>query len=267
MGQTQGSWYSPDVALDGPRVYLNVYDLDKHWLNMNSVLGDALQIGGAFHVGVEVWGTEWSFGADGVVYSPARHHEVHVYRQSLPLGNTRLDKEHVSDIVNDMAGGDWTGGTYDILCRNCCTFARELCYRLLQGRDRIPGWVDRLGNGLAGVLGPVGMSGYVAPAPPRAHSFNHVRQDSTASQFSVCSSVQEVETPPVTPRGLHHTQPVHHYPHPLMTSQSFGHLPVHHESRLLAAPPHKAITPFGMSTVWHPPPIATGVRRFVSAVY
>eukprot|EP00746_Dinoflagellata_sp_MGD_P094067 gnl/MRDRNA2_/MRDRNA2_37266_c0_seq2.p1 gnl/MRDRNA2_/MRDRNA2_37266_c0~~gnl/MRDRNA2_/MRDRNA2_37266_c0_seq2.p1 ORF type:complete len:248 (+),score=34.20 gnl/MRDRNA2_/MRDRNA2_37266_c0_seq2:1-744(+) len=247
---------------------------------MNGVLCDALKIGGAFHVGVEVFGVEWSFGHDGVVYSSARRHDVHVYRQSIPLGNTRLDPEDVDGIVGDMASGAWRGETYDILCRNCCTFARELCFRLLQGRDRIPGWIDRLGNGLAGVLGPVGMTGTVAPAPPRTKSFYHVRQDSDdfhQTQISICEGEEseaqqtgEKTSDTFTGHSLRQTQSFHHYP--LMTSQSFGRLPVHQEVR--AESSSVLIPSMSFSLHTYPahvcragPPITTGVVRRVSAVY
>lgn len=246
---------------------LNVYDLDKNWQNMNGLFCDALHLGGAFHVGVEVFGKEWSFGSDGVVYGRSRDHDVHVYRQSIPLGYTRHDKRAVMAIIDDMAERTWRGETYDILGRNCCTFARELCYQIL-GSDKIPAWIDRLGNGLAGVLGPVGITATVAPAVPRARTFDHIRQESVVSVRSEVSEYGEYEESSdndemVTGRQLRRTQPIRSYP--FVTSQSFSHpscsFPISTTRPFSSYPTSYPVHRTG------PPPISHGVRRFVSAVY
>lgn len=256
--------YIPEVSSDGPLVVLNVYDLDKNWLNMNGLLCDALQLGGAFHVGVEVFGNEWSFGTDGVVYSPARHNDVHVYRQSVPLGHTRHSSEKIVAIIDDMAAGTWRGETYDILFRNCCTFARELCCNIL-GRDKIPGWVDRLGNGLAEVFGPAGMTGAATPGLLKARSFAHVRQESTTSETEDFDSSVHVDSSR-TGNELHNTQPI---PRTLMSSHSFS-LPSRSFPTMSTA--SRSSYPASYPTngrVCRPshPSIAHGVRRFVTAAY
>jgi len=268
MGQTQGGYiYAPGVSSNGPLVVLNVYDLDKNWLKMNGLLCDALQLGGAFHVGVEIFGNEWSFGTEGVGYSHARHHDVHVYRQSIPLGYTKYNAEKVTEIIDDMASsGGWRGETYDILFKNCCSFAREFCCNML-GRDKIPGWVDRLGNGLAEVFGPAGMTGASTPGLlglPRARTFAHVRQESTTSQVS--EAEDEYAEPSGAKSQLHHTQPIHRT---LLSSHSFA-LPSHSLQKTSAASRYShPISYPTSSTVCQPSPLAfaPGVRRFVSAVY
>ena len=53
-------------AMQGAEVFLHVYDLGDGWLTANSVSSDLLNLGGAFHVGVEVYMTEFYFGSEGV---------------------------------------------------------------------------------------------------------------------------------------------------------------------------------------------------------
>jgi hypothetical protein len=275
MGQTQGHWYSPELTMDSPLVVLNVYDLDANWLNMNGLLCDALQLGGAFHVGVEVFGQEWSFGTVGVCPGAPRHHDVHIYRQSITLGRTKCERETVDEILADMATGAWRGETYDILFKNCCAFAREFCYNIL-GRDKIPGWIDRLGNGLAEVFGPVGMTGASTPFPLNARAFGHQRQDSSTSQCSVDSEyaasefddsssfhhqgfnqLQRCNTQPTIQSytNLVHSQSFSHQgPNPLTRTSSYSSFPTSYQAAANVCRPG-------------PPAFAPGVRRFTSAVY
>lgn len=271
-----------------PLVVLNVYDLNEHWLNMNGVLCDALNLGGAFHVGVEVFGREWSFGVSGVICTPARRHDVHVYRESIPLGYTRYSRQAVTSILKNMGNASWSGDSYDILNRNCCTFARELCCKIL-GRDKIPRWIDRLGNGLAEVFGPTqgaGTPGQLLRHKSLGHlnqrsdvaQHTHVRQYSTTSNCSVDSVASEYagsEYSQYQPQNqqpvdddddesddeqkVHSTRPIQSYS--LVSRQSFprqypvvGHLSPSYSS-------------FGTVCRSGPPPMAHGVRRFVSAVF
>lgn len=132
-------------------MFLNIYDVsqDATVQYLNKVLAhmaSPLKLGGVFHAGVEVNGLEWSFGGDvrdettGVRSTRPKCHGEHHFRQSLQLGRARVPAEGIPAIINDMLT-EWAGADYNLLHRNCCHFADELCQRL--GVGRIPGWVHR----------------------------------------------------------------------------------------------------------------------------
>lgn len=125
----------------GQEVCLNIYDLSADLSLANTVAMDVLQVGGAFHAGVEVNGREWSFGLDGVSEETPRWHEYHVYRETIHMGRTTLAPKDVVLVIGEMMAL-WRGATYDLFRRNCCNFCNELCCRL--GVGPIPGWVHRL---------------------------------------------------------------------------------------------------------------------------
>merc|ERR1740138_898034 len=122
-------------------VWLSVYDLNEDWLQTNKLFVDILRIGGAFHTAVEVYGQEWSYGQDGVSQIQPRSHEVHIFRQSIFMGMTRLSSEEVSKIMETELASRWCGSDYDLLRKNCCTFANMICRRLVS--KPIPAWVNR----------------------------------------------------------------------------------------------------------------------------
>lgn len=125
----------------GPCVVLNVYDLGEDWIEANDMFSEFLQIGGAFHTGVEVYGYEWTFGCEGVSCGQPRSHDVHVYRQSVVIGVTRFQPAEVIRIIREEMLPIFDGNDYHLLRKNCCSFANQFCQRIVgQG---IPAWVDR----------------------------------------------------------------------------------------------------------------------------
>eukprot|EP00949_MAST-11_sp_MAST-11-sp1_P003983 g3983.t1 len=109
--------------------------------------------GGAFHCGVEVYGKEWAFGRAGI-YSTMPLQEVmgHRLRESVPMPvNAQaapsqcslLDPTEV-DTLADMMKKVYPAGSYDLLNRNCCSFANEFCQKL--GVGPIPAWCNRAAN-------------------------------------------------------------------------------------------------------------------------
>jgi len=122
-------------------VFLNVYDLNEDWLQTNNLFRDVLKIGGAFHTGIQVHEHEWSYGQHGVSSTEPRMHQTHIYRQSILMGTTRKSASEVLELIKRHIIPRWQGSDYDLLRRNCCTFADFLCMRLV--RKRIPGWVSR----------------------------------------------------------------------------------------------------------------------------
>jgi hypothetical protein len=133
-----------DADLEPTSVLLHVYDVRSGLLqDANDVLAfsmDKAAVGGAFHAGVEVFGSEWSYGTLGVRCDPPRTITGHVYRCSLLLGETDLSEEEVAEQLCEIVQ-EWSAHEYEFLGHNCCTFARELVERLQVGP--LPPWVDR----------------------------------------------------------------------------------------------------------------------------
>eukprot|EP00930_Biecheleria_cincta_P098728 TRINITY_DN9037_c0_g2_i1.p1 TRINITY_DN9037_c0_g2~~TRINITY_DN9037_c0_g2_i1.p1 ORF type:complete len:315 (+),score=50.67 TRINITY_DN9037_c0_g2_i1:59-1003(+) len=126
-------------VLSKQSVLLHVYDVRREIQVANRCL--APSIGGAFHVGVECFGIEWSYGVCGVCADPARTVTGHAYHCSIYLGRTALDPAAFSTAVLSMCER-WRGAEYQIIGHNCCNFADSFCARL--GVFSIPTWVSRL---------------------------------------------------------------------------------------------------------------------------
>lgn len=130
-------------------VTLHVYDL-AHSRALASVNSRAL---GAFHVAVEVYGYEWSYGWNdegetGVFACEPKQCEMHTYRESLSMGATSMSREQVNSLL-DILEPSWMGEDYHMTVRNCCHFSREFCIGL--GVGEIPRWLYRLADAGAAV--------------------------------------------------------------------------------------------------------------------
>jgi hypothetical protein len=140
---------SDTTAVIGPdTVLLNVYDLES-FRGANKVLAFAIDesaLGGAFHAGVEIFGGEWSYGSSGVKCEQPRAADGHIYRCTVALGNTALSPREVATILHELCQA-WRGHEYDLLSRNCCSFAAAFCGRL--GAGPMPPWVDRFARVLS----------------------------------------------------------------------------------------------------------------------
>jgi len=104
-------------------VTLHVYDLT--WFTK------FLQLP-VFHLGVEVHGREYSFGTAhcGIVAgAPGHNIRSARKRENVPLGYTLLSIPELQSIVKQL-GTEWPASSYDILRRNCVTFAVTLCRHL-----------------------------------------------------------------------------------------------------------------------------------------
>ncbi|KAF4690652.1 hypothetical protein FOZ60_017143 [Perkinsus olseni] len=164
-------------TLDSNAVFLNVYDLDEGVVRLNTFMS-RIGIGGAFHVGVSVFGKEYYYSgigppsaADDPDLDPERcllarptHHDVHVYRESAYLGSTALTERHVYELVRRL-GKFWTVGRYDLLRRNCCQFAEAFADGLGVGpipkefyvlSRRLAVAADSLGGAIGAVVDAVG---------------------------------------------------------------------------------------------------------------
>jgi len=169
---SRGGVGSPERAEDvsdddatGEPVELHLYDLNDTLAHMNSVSLDLLGIGGALHVGVEVLGNEWSFGMQGVSASKPRNNQYYVYRQTVSMGRTKLQRKEVISAILAMQS-EWAGNEYDIFCRNCGTFCNALCMRL--GVGAMPSWVTRLAETMGKLPAMRSLAGVISRAsgPP-----------------------------------------------------------------------------------------------------
>eukprot|EP00416_Gambierdiscus_australes_P045200 CAMPEP_0171108558 /NCGR_PEP_ID=MMETSP0766_2-20121228/69169_1 /TAXON_ID=439317 /ORGANISM="Gambierdiscus australes, Strain CAWD 149" /LENGTH=191 /DNA_ID=CAMNT_0011570117 /DNA_START=63 /DNA_END=638 /DNA_ORIENTATION=+ len=129
----------------GSDVVLHVYDVSD--TNVVSAANEVFQaIGtGLFHVGVEVYGWEWSYGfaaaGTGVFASLPRACKARRYRQPIPLGRTKLSLTEVQDLLRELQQ-EWLGGHYNLVRHNCIHFSEALCQRLSVTRP-LPKWIRR----------------------------------------------------------------------------------------------------------------------------
>lgn len=126
-------------------VILNVYDL----FNINEYVGP---LGlGIFHTGIQVYGSEYTYGGhsfahSGIFEMAPRSAEQELgdnfhYRESIHLGYTQFTRDEVIRIV-DQLGWQFTGNSYHLTANNCNHFSDTMS-RLLCGQH-IPGWINRL---------------------------------------------------------------------------------------------------------------------------
>eukprot|EP00397_Hematodinium_sp_SG-2012_P016857 GEMP01017210.1.p1 GENE.GEMP01017210.1~~GEMP01017210.1.p1 ORF type:complete len:389 (+),score=87.59 GEMP01017210.1:135-1301(+) len=142
----------------GLPVYIHVYDVSQEPAirKLNRFTANKfspLKFGGVFHAGVEVAELEWSYGASvietmpGIVCHEIKTHPQHRYRQTVFMGFTRLTAEEVADLIGELVEL-YPGWDYDLLRRNCCHFADDMCQRM--GVGQIPGWIYRFARVGAG---------------------------------------------------------------------------------------------------------------------
>eukprot|EP01111_Echinosteliopsis_oligospora_P018342 TRINITY_DN8347_c0_g1_i1.p1 TRINITY_DN8347_c0_g1~~TRINITY_DN8347_c0_g1_i1.p1 ORF type:complete len:255 (-),score=52.32 TRINITY_DN8347_c0_g1_i1:54-818(-) len=121
-------------------IHLNVYDLHPH-----NAYGYPLGLG-AFHTGIEIAGTEYSFG--GHDYSRTGVFEIHPktaygakFRETILLGEVTIPMEEILRRISDLSE-EFPGNKYHPLNRNCNTFSNELSLSLLN--KPIPSYINRL---------------------------------------------------------------------------------------------------------------------------
>jgi hypothetical protein len=137
---------------------------------------------GAYHCGIEINGIEYAYGANnsegstGVFSCIPKHSPGFEYRTTLDFGsrplikrswvrvnekgsNTSVYREVVHyidgrDVMKEMAK-EYLGPDYDLLRRNCCTFARDASLRLGIREDEIPSWFMNLADVAVMTLKPI----------------------------------------------------------------------------------------------------------------
>ncbi|GKY98513.1 hypothetical protein MPSEU_000808400 [Mayamaea pseudoterrestris] len=166
-------------------ILLHIYDLITTDTLMQLPFGCICEIGkcfkdlndglhlmgtGAYHVGVEVNGIEYAFGAcstpgrSGVFPCTPKRSPGYQYRTTVDFGERAVIrrsnvavlqhdqniefKDNVEyldgrEIIRNLAK-EYMGADYDILRKNCCTFARDVCFRFGIEQEEIPGWFSNL---------------------------------------------------------------------------------------------------------------------------
>jgi len=141
---------SPEWA----EVALSVYEL--HGTAAINVLTSAAGVGGAYHVAVEVYGLEWSFGgADlgtGVYMVHVGQSTLGNFLERVPLGRTSKTPEQVFAILDEFRR-TWRGSQYHLLARNCANFSVEFSKRLGVSIPPDAQWVNKLAEVGKGMFG------------------------------------------------------------------------------------------------------------------
>merc|ERR1712166_292261 len=81
---------------------------------------------GAYHLAIQLYGREWSFGGtqadvSGVYYAEPRGGEPHKFRKSLYIGSTSLSQSEVYTLLGQLMDL-WRGNEYSVLSKNCGDF-------------------------------------------------------------------------------------------------------------------------------------------------
>lgn len=115
-------------------------------LNANKVL---YYVGtGVYHVGIVVYGNEFSYGyfdnpvkpkATGVDCVFPGRHPMHQFQEFVDLGTTEASRSKVAEIVMELSGS-WLGNEYHYLSHNCVSFSQALAKAL--GVRPVPEWCE-----------------------------------------------------------------------------------------------------------------------------
>jgi len=145
------------VAMSLPaysEVALSVYEL--HGTSALNFVTSSAGIGGVYHVGVEVYGLEWSFGgADngtGVYMVHIGESSLGNFHSRIPLGKTKKTPEQVFNIL-DQFRRTWRGSQYHLFAKNCVHFSTALTQSL--GFNNQPEWINALAAAGAGLTGAI----------------------------------------------------------------------------------------------------------------
>jgi hypothetical protein len=147
----------PDFEVYIPSlVRINVYDLHSSMKSLNNFLEGSFA-GGLYHVGVEVYGTEFMYTScekhvqispnvrpphlhdfeegrssssnSGIVQHTPRAHKFHSFKRSIDMGQTAFPRRRVLELAKDL-GRNFQTETYHLIHKNCITFANEFTIAL-----------------------------------------------------------------------------------------------------------------------------------------
>lgn len=126
-------------------IILNVYDLSKTTGMLNDAILRKFQLG-MYHVGVEVYGTEYSFEhyarrTSGIhkCWPKSNKSLRYVYKESLHLGHAAICKRDLEELV-DQLQSVWLSDLYHFTHCNCLTFA-SVFSKAIGAQIDIPLWI------------------------------------------------------------------------------------------------------------------------------
>lgn len=144
-------------------VALSLYELTgTSGLNL---LTRGVGLGSAYHVGVEVYWLEWSFGwvewGSGVYMTHIGQSTLGYFDRRIPLGRTPLSPNEVIKVIESMRP-KYPGSGYHLLRRNCAHFSQDLVKRLKV--TEAPEWVNSLAGAGDAIVRSLGADGAEAAA-------------------------------------------------------------------------------------------------------
>eukprot|EP00930_Biecheleria_cincta_P010830 TRINITY_DN11317_c0_g1_i1.p1 TRINITY_DN11317_c0_g1~~TRINITY_DN11317_c0_g1_i1.p1 ORF type:complete len:543 (+),score=123.33 TRINITY_DN11317_c0_g1_i1:59-1630(+) len=133
------------VPAEWAEVALSIYELPGSSA-LNS-LTRAANLGGAYHVGVEAYWLEWSFGwceeGSGVYMVHPGQSSLGTFCERVPLGRTALSPKEMFVVLTRLRA-EFQGSDYDLLRKNCAhfsvAFVKQLCV------SDAPLWVNSLAD-------------------------------------------------------------------------------------------------------------------------
>ncbi|KAL3944408.1 MAG: hypothetical protein SGBAC_001532 [Bacillariaceae sp.] len=187
-----GNSYNGGRTKMGTKVFLNLYDLSP----MNDYL---VPVGfGLHHSGIEISGTEYSFGSGGGIFEgPPKQASGARFRYQLEMGTFEGGSQEVNKALDALRHDGFGNSQYNLVKRNCNHFCNALVWKLL--KIRLPGYVNRwadLGNCCSCLLpkhiledSPVGGSGNKSDGSssflvPTSASMNRGKVAPTSQTFS-----------------------------------------------------------------------------------
>lgn len=148
--------------------HVHVYNL-RGVGNANDTL-QSLGLGGAYHIGIELFGVEWSYGwlasqnpSSGVYAVLPMRSPVGIYRESISLGHITTHSARDTWRLLSHIAGRWLGTEYHPFSHNCLHFCKDICRRL--GIPEPPGWTHRLADVADTLLTPI-LEAFEVPVIP-----------------------------------------------------------------------------------------------------
>mmetsp|Transcript_4361 Transcript_4361/g.7467 ORF Transcript_4361/g.7467 Transcript_4361/m.7467 type:complete len:210 (-) Transcript_4361:8-637(-) len=133
-------------------VALSVYSL--HGAGVLNTLCEHVGLGGAYHVGVELYCLEWSYGwcleGTGVYNVSIGCSPEGEFKERVRLGRSPCAAGEVIEILGELRR-QWPGQSYHPLRQNCVHFSAELVRRLRI--EEFPEWANSLASFLRSMSG------------------------------------------------------------------------------------------------------------------